>query len=261
MGLSSATHVRIVDIIGNGAYFDSKSHVIYDPYPISGSAGFDLDAVGVIHQGASPAEPPSVTTSSAADISMNSAGLCGTVNPNGSSTTYYFQYGLTTVYGSTTGSQNAGNGSTAVSVVAGLTGLTPGNTYHFRIVAQNSAGSSYGLDRSFTTDQPPPSNVIYVVPLGDSGHCGGHYPCKSSIGDAVDYAMNTSLGQQVTINLAVGEYNESIDAVNPNGKTVNVLGGWASDFSGASQANTIMKGGVKTTGGKFVVNKTIIRPK
>ena len=125
VGLSSATHVRIVDIIGNGAYFDSESHVVYDPYPISGSAGFDLDAVGVIHQGASPVEAPSVTTSSAAGISTNSARLYGTVNPNGSSTTYYFQYGLTTAYGLTTGSQNAGNGSTAVSVIADLSGLTP----------------------------------------------------------------------------------------------------------------------------------------
>jgi hypothetical protein len=42
--------VRIVDIAGDGSEQDSAGNVIYDPYPTVGSAGFDLDAVGVIHQ-------------------------------------------------------------------------------------------------------------------------------------------------------------------------------------------------------------------
>lgn len=42
--------VRIVDIIGNGSAKDSRGVSIYDPYPVTGSGGFDLDAIGVIHQ-------------------------------------------------------------------------------------------------------------------------------------------------------------------------------------------------------------------
>ena len=42
-------YVRIVDIVGNGADLDSSGDPIFDPYPTSGSAGFDLEAVGVIH--------------------------------------------------------------------------------------------------------------------------------------------------------------------------------------------------------------------
>lgn len=42
--------VRIVDIIGDGAAKDSAGHAIYDPFPTTGSGGFDLEAVGVIHQ-------------------------------------------------------------------------------------------------------------------------------------------------------------------------------------------------------------------
>ena len=42
-------YVRIVDIIGDGTYSDTSGDVIYDPYPTSGSAGFDLDAIGVIN--------------------------------------------------------------------------------------------------------------------------------------------------------------------------------------------------------------------
>jgi len=45
--LSRITHVRIIDIIGDGTFIDSESNVIYDPYPTISSAGFDLDAVGV----------------------------------------------------------------------------------------------------------------------------------------------------------------------------------------------------------------------
>ncbi len=45
--ISRITHVRIVDIIGDGSFFDSESNVIYDPYPTVSSAGFDLDAIGV----------------------------------------------------------------------------------------------------------------------------------------------------------------------------------------------------------------------
>lgn len=48
--LSAITHVRIVDIIGDGSNFDSNGDVIYDPYPTTASAGFDLDAVGVRYE-------------------------------------------------------------------------------------------------------------------------------------------------------------------------------------------------------------------
>jgi hypothetical protein len=42
--------VRLIDILGNGSAKDSNDHSIYDPYPTTGSAGFDLDAIGVIHR-------------------------------------------------------------------------------------------------------------------------------------------------------------------------------------------------------------------
>jgi len=41
--------VRIIDIVGDGSYFDTSGDVIYDPYPTTGSAGFDLDAIGVLN--------------------------------------------------------------------------------------------------------------------------------------------------------------------------------------------------------------------
>jgi len=48
--LERITHVRLVDIPGDGMARDSFGHPIYDPHPTSGSAGFDLDGVAVLNQ-------------------------------------------------------------------------------------------------------------------------------------------------------------------------------------------------------------------
>lgn len=50
LDVDNVGYVKIVDIIGDGTYRDTSGEVIYDPYPTTGSAGFDLDAIGVIHQ-------------------------------------------------------------------------------------------------------------------------------------------------------------------------------------------------------------------
>ena len=61
--ISSIPYIRIVDVVGDGSCLDSSGEVIYDPYPTAGSAGFDLDAVGVSNGAPYPAGeyiPPSV---------------------------------------------------------------------------------------------------------------------------------------------------------------------------------------------------------
>jgi plastocyanin len=94
--------------------------------------------------------PPVVTTNSANFIASFSARLNGSVDPHGLNTTVYFQYGTTTSYGLTTSPQSK-TGNTYQNVIAGISGLTASTTYHFRIVATNSAGTVYGTDQTFTT--------------------------------------------------------------------------------------------------------------
>ena len=53
--LSGISTVRIVDVVGDGSSLDSVGEIIYDPYPTTGSAGFDLDAVGVSNGAPYPA--------------------------------------------------------------------------------------------------------------------------------------------------------------------------------------------------------------
>lgn len=67
VGLATASHIRIVDIIGDGSCPDTSGHPIYDPYPTFGSAGFDLDAVGVSNGAAYPAGDVSPISDSGTD--------------------------------------------------------------------------------------------------------------------------------------------------------------------------------------------------
>lgn len=46
---NSIRFVRLVDIVGDGASTDSFGNAIFDPHPTVSSAGFDLDAIGVLH--------------------------------------------------------------------------------------------------------------------------------------------------------------------------------------------------------------------
>jgi len=98
---------------------------------------------------------PVLSTGDAANVTDTSARLTGTVNPSGADTTYRFEYGTnSTSYGSNTGWVNVGNGSTDVPVAMDISGLTPDTTYHYRLVAMNSAGTTDGDDRTFTTLSP-----------------------------------------------------------------------------------------------------------
>jgi hypothetical protein len=72
------------------------------------------------------------------------------IDPRGQATTYRFEYGRTTAYGSTTAAVSAGSANGRVKVAARLSGLTPSATYHYRVVATSAAGTTYGGDRVAT---------------------------------------------------------------------------------------------------------------
>jgi peptidoglycan hydrolase-like protein with peptidoglycan-binding domain len=75
------------------------------------------------------------------------------VDPNGVDTTYYFEYGTTSTYGSTTATTDAGSGTSSVDVTATISGLLPDTTYAFALVATNASGSAVGDQETFQTVQ------------------------------------------------------------------------------------------------------------
>jgi hypothetical protein len=98
---------------------------------------------------------PFVETRPATAITANTATLHGVVNPNGAETKYYFQYGATVLYGKTTAEATAGAGITNVEVSKAIESLTELTSYHFRLVATNSNGTTFGADQVFSTAPTP----------------------------------------------------------------------------------------------------------
>lgn len=105
---------------------------------------------------ANPGEP-TAGTETATPVTEHEATLRGAVNPQGKPTEYFFKYGTTTAYGSETATQSAGEGTASVPVSAIVSGLSPGTTYHFKLIATNEKGTAEGSDRTFTTTSPPSS--------------------------------------------------------------------------------------------------------
>lgn len=98
---------------------------------------------------------PSVNTGGFTVVSTSSVTLKGGVNPHGIPTVYAFQYGTTTGYGTQTSPASVGNGAKGVDVSQTITGLSPGVTYHYRLIAKNAAGTTKGEDETFTTNKMP----------------------------------------------------------------------------------------------------------
>ena len=165
-----------------------------------------LDGTG--NTDASPAErsfavikPPTVTTNAATSLSGSTATLNASVNPEGAATTYQFEYGTTTAYGTKVPatSKEAGSGTAAVAASQAITGLTPGITYHFRVTATNVNGSSNGADRTFTTPTVP---AITAEPANEVEAHGLTFHAKVNPKGAAttyqfEYGTTTSYGSKV----------------------------------------------------------------
>jgi hypothetical protein len=100
---------------------------------------------------------PIVETKAATGITETTATLTGSITANGAETKYYFEYGPTTSYGSKTTEHVAPTKGVGSGTAKGLTVFT---TYHFRVVATNSYGTSYGADEVFTATPEKPYLVV-----------------------------------------------------------------------------------------------------
>lgn len=119
--------------------------------------GSDVSFQATPSGGENPTAVPTVTTGSFSNVTSNGATIAGVVNPNGGTTLAQVEYGLTTSYGSvSTPEQNVGNGTLVANVALPVSGLLPLATYHYRVIASNTLGTSRGEDGTFTTAGIPP---------------------------------------------------------------------------------------------------------
>jgi hypothetical protein len=152
------------------------------------------------------AQASTSTTGPATGVSASGATINGTINPRGNPTTFHFDFGTTTGYGTrvpgsdaTAGSDNSDHG---VSQAVG--GLAPSTTYHYRLVATDSMGfTTNGADVGFTTPAAPPP-----PPTGGGGGSGpppvvGVVPSTTSI-NSLGFTKYTKLLNLAAKNLPAG---------------------------------------------------------
>jgi hypothetical protein len=159
------------------------------PRVLTGAVCACLVAVCLLSSAAAlAATAPVVVEESASNIASSSATLAGQVNPEGTETTYWFEYGTSEAYGASAPvpDGSAGAGTSAAPVQAHTQALQPQTTYHFRLVAANAGGTVDGADRTFTTQagggalalpdgrqwemvSPPLKNGGRILPIQEGG--------------------------------------------------------------------------------------------
>jgi hypothetical protein len=142
---------------------------------------------------------PAAITSAASDITAPTASFNGTVNPRGLETTYHFEYGKTTSYGTSipVPDKSVGAGTSDVKISQTVEGLETSTTYHFRLAATNSHGTTYGADQTFTT----PEWGIQTTPEptgAKSGRLAG-VSCTTSVACVAVGSYTNSSGTEVTL--------------------------------------------------------------
>lgn len=139
---------------------------------------------------------PEVITGNATSSAATIATLSGSVNPFGEQTTYYFEYGTTTAYGSRVPANHdaaVGAGRDALRVSQEIVGLQAAATYHYRLVAKNGAGTSVGEDRVFSTRPAETAPRVFelVTPAGTGVNTYPDWMHASPDGDAVTYVTRS----------------------------------------------------------------------
>ena len=120
------------------------------------------------------ATQPTVTTSSATSVTTNAATLNGLADPNGDDTAGWFRYATASpgtcndsfgIRAPSSGGSPLGSGTSNVAFSEGITGLTPGTTYYYCAIAQNSVGIAFGAVLTFTTTAPPTVSTLAATPV------------------------------------------------------------------------------------------------
>ncbi len=237
----------------NGAFDIAVNPQNHDVYVLKGGK------VDIFSRDPSAVTVPDTTTGSVSPISGTEATLHGTINAENVDTTdCHFEWGKDWAYGHSVPCLVAGTptnvftGSTDNQVTAHLTGLTRGQSYHFRLVASNAASSAKGLgrDATFSAADPPligdvlarhitsdsfradasinpdGAATTFHVDIGTDTGYGRSVPVPDSapdgLSDSGTILVSHTLGQEVSGLLPDTTYHYRIVATNASGTTEGI---------------------------------------
>lgn len=140
---AQVTHVRIVDIVGDGNALDTTGDIIYDPHLTTGSGGFDLDAVGVINESSSVNQSPTdITMSSQQVLEEQSSGTTvGTLSAEDPDAGDTHTFSLVSGSGDTDNASFTINGSTLLTNA--VFDYETKKSYSIRVQANDGNGGTY----------------------------------------------------------------------------------------------------------------------
>jgi uncharacterized protein (TIGR02145 family) len=188
---------------------------------------------------------PECLSQAATNVTSSGATLNGIVNANYLSTTVSFEYGISTSYGqSITSAQSPVTGNSITNVNADLSGLTPGTTYHYRVVAVNSIGTTNGNDLSFTTGAVLPMLTTTLISnrTATTLTTGGNI---TSDGGAAITAKgvcwattpNPTINDFTTGGTGIGTFISNIAGLTPN--TIYYIRAYATNIAGTAYGNEL----------------------
>lgn len=210
-----------------------------------GTAGCPAtDARGVLRPagaacdvGAFEVATPSAVTEAAGGIGDSSATLAGiATNPDLTGGSVSFQYGTSTAYGSQSAAQAIGATTRGAHFSASIGGLTPGTTYHFRILVANAVGAATGPDLTFTTSKPaetkqqlprgphPQLSIMHLGGLRFRVNCTGA-PCNGKLVATTRSRKHPLLVAKAKLRLASGTNRKVTLKLTGKGKRLVALPG------------------------------------
>jgi phosphodiesterase/alkaline phosphatase D-like protein len=161
-----------------------------------------------------PSAPPSVDRQLTSVVRQTSAIMDAAVNANNEDTTYHFEYGSTASYGTSFASSDIGSAYGDVNVGQSLAGLLPAGTYHFRVVATNATGTSYGADQTFVTPSVAPpvvsTGAVSGVSANEASVSGTVDPEGFQTAYEFDLGTDTGYGTRVSADAGAGFEAESM---------------------------------------------------
>lgn len=190
--------IIVIILVGGGIYFVKHGPTKSANINIGENNGIATTKAG----------KPVVSTKPTSYVSKESVVMNGLVNPSGATTSYWYEYGTSESFGSSTPEQLVGGGYLAYQAPATVSTLSPETIYYYRLSARNQYGTSVGETLNFKTSSEEP--VAFASPSAITKPATGITGAGANLnGSAVsggidgyywfEYGETASLGQATPV--------------------------------------------------------------